>query len=160
MMKRRALLAAPVLLAARPAHTRAAPDEEMPREPWFIDSFLDLRDDNATATAAGKRLAVAWELRGCPPCIELHRLTLSDPAVAAFIQTHFDVIALDFAGARKVTFPDGTAAAEKPMARRQNIVGPPTFQIFDPTGREAARIEGFLPPAAFLALFRAATTPA
>ncbi len=160
MIPRRALLAAATLLAARPAHARAAPDEEMPREPWFIDSFLDLRDDNATATAAGKRLAIAWELRGCPPCIALHRLTLSNPMVCAFIQTHFDVVALDFAGARQVTFPDGTTAAEKPMARRQNIAGPPTFQIFDPTGREAARIEGFLDPVAFLALFRAATAPA
>ena len=157
MINRRALLAAPAVLAARPAFARAAPDEEMPREPWFIDSFLDLRDDNATATAAGKRLVVAWELRGCPPCIELHRLTLSHPTVATFLPAHFDIIALDFAGAREVIFPDGTTAAEKPMARRQHIAGPPTFQVFDTTGHETHRLEGFQPPGAFLAFFRAAS---
>ena len=115
MIARRALLTAPAVLATRPVFARAAPDEDMPREPWFIDSFLDLRDDLAAATAAGKRLAVAWELRGCPPCIALHRLT-----------------------------------------RRQNIAGPPTFQNFDPAGREARRLAGFVPPAVFLAAFRAA----
>ena len=156
MIARRALLTAPAVLATRPVFARAAPDEDMPREPWFIDSFLDLRDDLAAATAAGKRLAVAWELRGCPPCIALHRLTLSTREVAAFIPAFFDVIALDFAGAREVTFPDGSTATEKAMARRQNIAGPPTFQIFDPAGREARRLEGFVPPAVFLAAFRAA----
>jgi thiol-disulfide isomerase/thioredoxin len=117
----------------------------MPREPWFIESFSTCAMTSPRATAAGRRLVIAWELRGCPPCIELHRLTLSNPEVAAFLPAHFDIVALDFAGAREVTFPDGTIAPEKAMSRRQRIAGPPTFQIFDPTGREARRIEGFAP---------------
>src|SRR5689334_14726702 len=32
-------------------------------EPWFLQSFLDLREDLESAAAGGKRLAIMWELR-------------------------------------------------------------------------------------------------
>ena len=73
---------------------------------------------------------------------------------------HFDVVALDFAGARMVIFPDGTSAAEKAMARRQGIDGPPVFQVFDRDGRERHRLEGFAPADEFLAFFRAIASAA
>jgi thioredoxin-related protein len=154
MIARRAALVAPLALLARRAAARPAPDEEMPGEPWFVQSFLDLREDLAAATAAGRRLAVIWQLRGCPPCVQLHNVTLADPAVIGFVPAHFDVVQLDFDGAREVTFPDGTTFAEKPLARRQRIVGPPTVQVFDAAGREAGRLEGFVRPVAFLNFFR------
>src|SRR6478672_7163257 len=36
------------------------------REPWFLESFLELADDLAAAGEKKKRLAIMWELRGCP----------------------------------------------------------------------------------------------
>ncbi|MEC9368452.1 MAG: thioredoxin, partial [Pseudomonadota bacterium] len=42
------------------------------RQPWFLESFLELNDDLSAASAAGKRFAIFWELKGCPYCKETH----------------------------------------------------------------------------------------
>ena len=42
------------------------------REPWFLQSFLNLAEDLETAQSAGKRFAIMWELKGCPYCKETH----------------------------------------------------------------------------------------
>ena len=36
------------------------------RQSWFLESFLELPDDLETSASEGKRLAVMWELKGCP----------------------------------------------------------------------------------------------
>ena len=43
-------------------------DDGFYREDWFLESFLELADDLAAATATNKRLAIMRELRGCPYC--------------------------------------------------------------------------------------------
>jgi hypothetical protein len=67
---RRELLIGAAALALAPAvSARAEPvlgEDGLYSEPWFLQSFLMLGEDLATADAAGKRLAVMWELRGCP----------------------------------------------------------------------------------------------
>ena len=39
---------------------------------WFHDGFLNLREDAQEAAAVGQRLAVVFEQRGCPYCVEMH----------------------------------------------------------------------------------------
>ncbi len=41
-------------------------DDGMYHQPWFLNSFLDLKEDLAEAAEAGKRFVVMWEQRGCP----------------------------------------------------------------------------------------------
>lgn len=124
-------------------------------EPWFLEGFLDLPDDLAEATAAGRVLAVVWELRGCAPCAEMHRVTLADPAVIAFLRAHAVIVQLDILGSRPATFPDGARLPEKAQAARQRVAGTPTLQLFNPDGTERARLQGFVRPEPFLAFFRA-----
>src|SRR5689334_20516157 len=87
-------------------------------QPWFLTSFLDLKDDLAESAAHGKRLALLWDQRGCPYCQEMHKVNLADPAVNNYIREHFNVVQLDLFGSREVTDFDGETLAEKDLARK------------------------------------------
>jgi thioredoxin-related protein len=158
-------LAVPALLLARPGRAEAVLGEDgLYHESWFLQSFLDLRDDLQTAASAGKRLAIMWELRGCPYCRETHLVNLADKTIATYIRANFEVLQLDLLGLRQVTDFDGQVLAEKELAQKYSIRFTPTFQFFPPTAagleqkapmaREVARAPGYLKPEHFLAMFR------
>ncbi len=158
-------LAVPALLLARPGRAEAVLGEDgLYHESWFLQSFLDLRDDLQTTASAGKRLAIMWELRGCPYCRETHLVNLADKTIATYIRANFEVLQLDLLGLRQVTDFDGQVLAEKELAQKYSIRFTPTFQFFPPTAagleqkapmaREVARAPGYLKPEHFLAMFR------
>src|SRR5262249_12962255 len=69
--------------AAAPARADAVLTEDgFYREPWFIESFLEIGDDLDQAAKRGKRFAVMWELRGCPYCRETHLVNFARPDIA------------------------------------------------------------------------------
>lgn len=151
---RRALLGGTFALGCTGARAATLGDDGLYHEPWFVESFLDLPDDLATAKTAGQRLVVAWELRGCPFCRRMHEEVLAKPEVVAFLQPRFAFVQLDLIGAREVTWLDGGKSSEKALAARLDVRGTPTFQVFDTEGRERDRLQGFVPPEPFLAFFR------
>jgi thioredoxin-related protein len=134
------------------------------RQPWFLDSFLELSDDLEGAAKAGKRFAVMWELRGCPYCRETHLVNFARPDIEMFVRENFDVLQLNIVGARKVKDFDGTEIPEKALAAKYGVRFTPTVQFFPetlagldgkaPEKREVARAPGYLRPDDFLALFR------
>lgn len=138
-------------------------DDGMHVEPWFHQSFLDLREDLAEAEAAGKGLAVFFEQRGCPYCVELHRTSLADPETAEYIRTHFVSIQLNLYGSREVTDFDGKKLEERRLAERWRINFTPTIVFLPPTvaatsgktGREAEvwRLQGYWKAFHLLATF-------
>lgn len=146
-----------VLLGAAGLLTGAAApgDDGLFHEPWFVESFLDLGEDQAAATDAGRRLAVLWELRGCPLCRRLHETTLADPRVVDAIRSRLDVVLLDIIGARPVTPPDGPPMPERSLARSWGVHGTPTLNVLARPGETlpdaASRIEGYVAPDAMLA---------
>ena len=134
------------------------------RQPWFLESLLELADDLEGATKAGKRFAIMWELRGCPYCRETHLVNFARPDIEGYVRANFEVLQLNVIGARKVTDFDGTALTEKALAAKYGVRFTPTFQFFPeaaaglkekpPESREVARAPGYLMPDDFLALFR------
>ncbi|MEJ0077137.1 MAG: thioredoxin family protein [Alphaproteobacteria bacterium] len=134
------------------------------RQPWFIESFLELADDLQSAAKSGKRFAVMWELRGCPYCRETHLVNFARPDIEDFIKTNFDILQLNIIGSRKVTDFDGSEISEKALAAKYGIRFTPTLQFFPdnleslsgapPAKREVARAAGYLRPDDFLAVFR------
>ena len=156
-------LAAGAVLA-RSARAVVTDASGLPAQPWFLQSFLDLREDLEAAAAAGKRLVILIEQRGCPFCKDLHEINFADPAVTEWIRPRFDILQLDLHGAREVTDLDGSKSEERAFARR--IAGQMTpvaiFLPADPVealGRPAhqvavAKMPGYLPPREFLLLFR------
>jgi len=139
-------------------------DDGLYRQPWFLDSLLELADDLDGATKAGKRFAIMWELRGCPYCKETHLVNFARADIESYVQANFEVLQLNIIGARKVTDFDGTELSEKALAAKYGVRFTPTFQFFPeqaaglrdvaPEKREVARAPGYLMPDDFLALFR------
>src|SRR3954451_15040150 len=78
------------------------------RQPWFLESFLELGDDLAGTAKAGKRFAIMWELKGCPYCRETHLVNFARPDIEDFIKTNFEVLQLNIIGSRPVKDFDGT----------------------------------------------------
>ena len=163
-------LAAGGLLAARPVSADsdiALPemgDDGLYIQPWFLNTFLDFREDLTDAKRRGKRFAVVWEQRGCWTCKRMHVVNFRVREVRDFVRDNFDLLQLNLRGSREVTDFDGTALEERDLARRYRVLYTPTIQFFPDgldefKGRsgkdlEVARMPGYLPPAAFLAMFR------
>ena len=160
-------LAAVAALAAGRGTAAAEPalgEDGLYHEPWFLQSFLDLREDLDSAAAGGKRLAIMWELRGCPYCRETHLVNFADGDITKYIRDNFEVLQLNLIGSRKVTDFDRQELSEKDLAQKYGIRFTPTFQFFPPSpvgleakeamGREVARAPGYLKPPYFLAMFR------
>ena len=169
MLTRRTLLtgavAASGAMALAPA--RAEPiltDDGLYKEPWFLESFLDLADDLEGAGKEGKRFVVMWELKGCPYCKETHLVNFARADIADYIKSNFVVLQLNIIGARKVSDFDGAEISEKDLAAKYDVRYTPTLQFFPeraaplktlaPAKREVARAPGYLRPGDFLALFR------
>jgi len=53
------------LARAQTAEPRVG-DDGLHIQPWFSQSFLDLKEDLAEAASTGRRLVIFWEQRGCP----------------------------------------------------------------------------------------------
>lgn len=166
---RRHLLAGGAALAASLAAIRARAEpvlteDGLYRQPWFLESFLELADDLQGAASAGKRFAIMWELRGCPYCRETHLVNFARPDIEDYIKGNFEILQLNIIGARKVTDFDGVEISEKALAAKYGVRFTPTFQFFPEAAaelagkpaekREVARAPGYMRPDDFLALFR------
>ena len=139
-------------------------DDGLYKEPWFLESFLELADDLEAAHRQGKRFVIMWELKGCPYCKETHLVNFAQKRISDYVKANFDVLQLNIIGSRKVTDFDGTELAEKDLAAKYGVRFTPTFQFFGeragplkalpPAKREVARAPGYLRPDDFLAMFR------
>ena len=166
MLSRRELLTGMGMVGlAGPARAEAVlTDDGLYKQPWFLESFLELSDDLDGAAKAGKRFAIMWELRGCPYCKETHLVNFARPDIEGFIKSNFEILQLNIIGSRKVTDFDRSEISEKALAAKYGVRFTPTFQFFPesaaglaaiaPEKREVARAPGYLRPGDFLALFR------
>jgi len=149
-------LAATGIAGSAQAATRLG-DDGLYTQDWYVDSFLDLNEDLAAATAKGRLFALQWSQRGCIYCKQMHTEYFADPAIEEPIRARFDIVHLDLFGAREVTTFDGTRLSEKAFGARERIRATPTFQFFaleDGKAKEVARMPGLLPKREFAALFR------
>lgn len=118
---------------------------------WFKESFLDLREDVAEATAAGKRLLLYFHQDGCPYCAKLLQDNFADRKIADSTQNHFDVIAINIWGDKSVTGLDGSETTEKQFAGKMRVQFTPSLLFLDEQGRVVMRINGYFPPHKFKA---------
>lgn len=152
-------------LRAGPALAKPALGEDgLNQTGWYLESFLDLAEDLAGATAKGKRFAIMWGLKGCPSCKRMHEVHLSDPAIESYVRDNFEILHLNHIGAREVTDFAGRRRGEKALGEAYGVRFTPTIQFFPETveglaakggqAREVARMPGLLEPPEFLAMFR------
>jgi thioredoxin-related protein len=117
--------------------------------PWFVETFLDFRDDVAEATKARKRLLVYFGQDGCPYCKLLMATNFSQRAIVDKTRRHFLTVAVNIWGDRETTWLDGATITEKALARRLNVQFTPTLLFFDERGKVVARLDGYYPPHRF-----------
>lgn len=147
-------------LSARAAEMEPG-DDGLYHPSWFLNSFLDLRDDHAEAAKEGKHLAIIWEQRGCIYCKRMHTEYFSDQKLVSWISAHFVIVQLDLHGSRVVTDFDGEALQESEFARKHGIRLTPTIQFFRKTLKdgqkdqeaEAAHMPGLLELNDFVGMF-------
>lgn len=118
------------LLASLPAMAAELGDDGLHKQPWFADTFLNMADDLAEATAEGKDLMVIIEQNGCPYCREMHEVNFERPEIVDYIKAHFLVVQLDMWGAREVTDFDGSVMEEKALVRKWGAHFTPTTLFF------------------------------
>lgn len=138
-------------------------DDGLYHQDWFINSFLDLKEDMADATKAGKRFAVIWEQKGCPYCRDVHTVNFADAPLREWIKARYHIVQLNLWGDREVTDFDGQVLAEKELARKYRVNFTPTILFFPETAAETvgkpadavevARMPGYFRPFHFLAMF-------
>ncbi|MDA1023833.1 MAG: thioredoxin family protein [Proteobacteria bacterium] len=141
-----------------------ANEEGLHVQPWFKNTFLDLREDIADAAKERKQLVIVWEQKGCPYCLEMHRVNLRIPEVVNYIRANFNVIQLNLWGDREVTDLDGKVTTEKKLGRKYRVQFTPTLQFFPKKLAEGSkkpghevevwRLLGYWKPFHFLNTFR------
>jgi len=134
------------------------------RQTWFLSSFLDMNEDLALAAENGKRLAVIFELEGCPYCRETHMVNFADTEIRNYIREHFEMVQIDMKGSAEVTDFDGEILSESKLRKKWGIRFSPTIIFFGdppPDGAaanikdlEVSRMQGYFRPNYFIAMFR------
>jgi len=105
-------------------------DDGIYHQTWFSTGFLDLREDFAEAKAAGKRLAVIFEQRGCIYCTKMHTEVLAKRYINDYVRENFHIVQLDLWGSREVTDFDGKKLPEKALAERWSVLFTPTVVFY------------------------------
>jgi thioredoxin-related protein len=137
------------LLASNPVFSQEPPE-------WFVESFLDIRDDAAEAAKDGKRLMLYFMQEGCPYCKQLVTVNFRDAKIVEKMRRSFMPVTINIWGDREVTLPDGRKMPEKRFAASLKVQFTPTLVFFDAKGAPAHRINGYLPPEEFYAALDAA----
>ena len=131
MFRLTALLSA--LCLAIPVMAADLGDDGLHKAPWMRDTFKDLSEDLADATAEGKRLMILVEQRGCIYCRKMHEEVFVAPEVAKTIDDNFFVIQINMFGDVEVTDFDGTTLSEKDMVKRWGALFTPNIYFFPET---------------------------
>lgn len=127
---KRLLIAAFAVLLASASLSAELGDDGLHKASWMRDTFKDLGEDLAEATADGKRLMVLVEQRGCIYCKKMHEEVFVLPEVAAYIEDNFFVVQINMFGDVEVTDFDGVTLPEKDMVKRWNALFTPSIYFF------------------------------
>ena len=113
---------------------------------WFKESFLDIAADVEEAAEADRHVILFMEMNGCPYCYKMLKESFEPADRAAFVQEHFDVIALNVRGDREVALDADTSLTEKALAERFDVRFTPTVVFLSSEGQPVARVSGYRNP--------------
>lgn len=141
-MKRLLMTLCAVLFATSVAAAELG-DDGLHKADWMRDTFKDLGEDLAEATAEGKRLMVIVEQRGCIYCKKMHEEVFVAPEIEQYIRDHFFVVQVNMFGDVDVTDFDGTTLPEKDMVKRWGALFTPSIYFFpeEVSGENSASAE-------------------
>ncbi len=123
------LFLAPILVSAQ----EVPMGEDGLHKPAWIhnDTFLDMREDLAEATAQGKRLAIIVEQRGCIYCTRMHNEVFPLPEINTLLSNDFYFVQINMFGDLEVTDFDGEILPERDFIKKWNVFFTPTTLFID-----------------------------
>lgn len=120
-----------------------------PLPDWFKESFLEIADDVDEASAEGKHVMLFFDLTGCPYC---HRMLeesfMADP-LSSYIQSNFDVIAVNIQGDLEIAFNDEISVTEKELAKILKVHATPALLFLNDKNEIIVRVDGYRAPERF-----------
>jgi len=135
-MLRKGLLAL-ILLAVLPAAVAGLKEGELNEDltnpgsielpAWFKNSFMDIAEDIAEATAENKRLVLYFHQDGCPYCKKLIEVNFTQQDIVDKARATVDILAINMWGDREVTWLDGETMSEKAFAKKMRVMFTPTM---------------------------------
>lgn len=126
----RALAFAALAALALPAGAAELGDDGLHKTDWMRDTFKDLSEDLAEATAEGKRFMIIFEQRGCIYCTKMHQEVFPREDIDSYLDENYFVVQLNLHGSTEVTDFDGETLEERQMARKWGILFTPTMMFF------------------------------
>ncbi|WP_428623046.1 thioredoxin family protein [Sedimenticola sp.] len=120
-------------LAAQAASQPVA--KQLQSEPFFIAPPHDL-------SLIREPMAIFFEQRDCPACLQMHQELLSDPEIRDLVsRTH--AIQLDMWADTPLITPDGQRTSARAWAKALSINYAPSVVLIDPQDGEVIRVEAF-----------------
>lgn len=111
---------------------------EMIHEDFFKAPPYNLTRKGQTA----KPIAVFFEQKDCPSCVELHRKVLPDQETRNII-AQFDAIQLDMWSDTPVITPQGKKTTARQWAKALDVKYAPSIVLFNAQGKEIIRAEAY-----------------
>jgi thioredoxin-related protein len=116
---------------------------------WFKNTFMDIKEDVAEASEAGKRVLLFFYQDGCPYCKKLVEYNFTQRDIVTKAQDTLDVIAVNMWGDREVTWVDGSVMTEKEFAKKMRVMFTPTLLFLNEEGGVVLRVNGYYHPTKF-----------
>src|SRR6056297_905102 len=132
--------AAALTLGLAPLGAAEIGDDGLHKPDWLRLTFNDMAEDLDEARAEGKRLMLIFEQRGCIYCRKMHTEVFSQPEIQRLLREEYFVVQMNLFGDEEVVDLDGTAGAEKEMARRWGVVFTPTMIFLPEEAPEGATV--------------------
>jgi len=111
---------------------------------WFLNSFLDLKEDIEEQTQANKRLIIFVHQNSCPYCYKFVNTNLKDEKTKNKIQENFSIVDINMFGNKEVTDLDDKTYSEKEFAKKYKIQFTPTLLFFNENKKEILRLNGYI----------------
>jgi len=116
---------------------------------WFKESFLDIADDVDDATDAGKHVLLFFQLNDCPYCDRMLEESFETEPLTAYIQQHFDTIAINVRGDREIAFNEEITVSEKQLSEILKVAATPAILFLDQENQTVVRVNGYRAPERF-----------
>lgn len=116
---------------------------------WFKESFLEIADDVDDATEAGKHVLLFFQLNDCPYCDRMLEEGFQAEPLRAYIQQHFDTIAVNVRGDRDIAFNEDISVTEKELSDILKVAATPAILFLDQDNKTVVRVNGYRAPERF-----------
>lgn len=129
MFKKLFILAAIALIPFSASADVPMGDDGLHKPAWLHDTFLDLREDLADATAEGKRLALIIEQRGCIYCDRMHNEIFPVPEINAMLTDDYYFVQINMFGDLEITDFDGEVLTERNYVKKHAVFFTPSIMF-------------------------------